>query len=88
LKAPKEFINQETHIKGDAKFAVISCASILAKVHRDEYMRKLSKKDTDLAKYGFEIHKGYGTKKHIESIIKNGISPEHRKTFLKNIKYG
>lgn len=85
LKAPPEFINQETHIKGDAKFAVISCASILAKVHRDEYMRKLSKKDKDFAKYGFEIHKGYGTKKHIESIIKNGVSPEHRKTFLKNI---
>ncbi len=85
LKAPLQFTNQETHIKGDAKFAVISCASILAKVYRDEYMRNLSRKDRNLAKYSFEIHKGYGTKKHIESIRKNGISSEHRKTFLKNI---
>ncbi len=85
LKAPLEFINQQTYIKGDAKFAVISAASILAKVHRDEYMRNLSKKDKNLAKYGFEIHKGYGTKKHIESIRENGASSEHRKTFLKNI---
>lgn len=87
LKAPKEFINQETHIKGDAKFAVISCASILAKVHRDSHMSKLASKNKELAPYGFEIHKGYGTKKHIESIRKNGASPEHRRTFLKNIKY-
>jgi ribonuclease HII len=83
LKAPFQFINQETHIKGDAKFAVISCASILAKAYRDEYMRSLSKKDKGLAKYGFEIHKGYGTKKHLESIKKNGLSLHHRKTFLK-----
>ena len=81
LKAPPQFINQETHIKGDAKFAVISCASILAKVHRDAYMTKLGGK-TD---YGFEIHKGYGTKRHIEKIRKNGTSLHHRKTFLKNI---
>ncbi len=85
LKAPPQFKNQETHIKGDAKFAVISCASILAKVYRDEYMRNLSKKDENLAKYGFDIHKGYGTKKHIESIKKNGASLHHRKTFLRNI---
>ncbi len=85
LKAPSEFKNQETHIKGDAKFAVISCASILAKVYRDDYVRKLSGKDKNMVKYGFEIHKGYGTRKHIESIRKNGVSLEHRKTFLKNI---
>jgi ribonuclease HII len=85
LKAPSEFKNQETHTKGDAKFAIISAASILAKVHRDEYMRNLSRKDENLVKYGFEIHKGYGTKKHIESIRKNGVSSEHRRTFLKNI---
>ena len=84
LKAPLQFTNQETHVKGDAKFAVISCASILAKVYRDEYMRNLSRKDKNLAKYSFDIHKGYGTKKHINAIIKNGISSHHRKTFLKN----
>ncbi len=86
LKAPPQFTNQETHIKGDAKFAVISAASILAKVYRDAYMRRLSMKDKNLAKYGFDIHKGYGTKKHIESIRKNGISLHHRKTFLKNLR--
>lgn len=85
LKAPLQFKNQETHTKGDAKFAVISAASILAKVHRDEYMRSLSKKDENIAKYNFDVHKGYGTKKHIEAIKKNGISLHHRKTFLKNI---
>ena len=87
LKAPLQFTNQETHVKGDAKFAVISCASILAKVYRDEYMRNLSRKDKNLAKYSFDIHKGYGTKKHINAIIKNGISSHHRKTFLKNLVY-
>ncbi|MEI6042291.1 MAG: ribonuclease HII [bacterium] len=85
LKAPPEFVDQETHIKGDVKFAVISAASILAKVHRDRYMRNLLNKDKNLAKYGFDIHKGYGTKKHIESIKKNGLSKEHRITFLKKL---
>jgi ribonuclease HII len=58
LKAPKEFLNQETIIKGDTKEFVISAGAIIAKVSRDKLMKKLSKK---YPKYGFESHKGYGT---------------------------
>ncbi len=81
LYAREEYKRQKTIIKGDDKIKVISCASVVAKVLRDRLMCKLAKK---YPKYGFEIHKGYGTKKHCESIRKNGICPEHRKCFLKN----
>lgn len=82
LKAPKEYKDQKTIIKGDAKVPIIGLASIVAKVSRDKKMRSLAKK---YPKYGFEIHKGYGTKKHYEAIKKHGISSVHRKSFLKNI---
>ena len=85
LYAPPEFIHQETHIKGDAKFAVISCASILAKVQRDAYMTKLFKKNKALSVYKFDIHKGYGTKLHIKAIKKNGLSGEHRRSFCSKL---
>jgi len=81
LKAPKEFINQKTIIKGDEKERVISLASVCAKVSRDRYMVKISK---IFPKYGFHIHKGYGTKKHRELIKKHGASLLHRKSFLKS----
>ena len=77
-----ERIHQEKIIKGDAKSVSIAAASILAKVTRDRYMEELGEKYPE---YGFEKHKGYGTKAHIEAIKKYGITPEHRKTFLKNI---
>ena len=77
-----ESIHQEKIIKGDAKSVSIAAASILAKVTRDRYMEELCEKYPE---YGFEKHKGYGTKAHIEAIKKYGITPEHRKTFLKNI---
>lgn len=77
-----ESIHQEKIIKGDAKSVSIAAASILAKVTRDRYMEELGEKYPE---YGFEKHKGYGTKAHIEAIKKYGITPEHRKTFLKNI---
>jgi ribonuclease HII len=82
LKLPAEYIFQETIIKGDEKVAVISLASICAKVMRDRYMTKLSKK---YPKYGFDIHKGYGTEVHIKAIKKHGASKAHRKSFLRNI---
>ena len=82
LKAPKEFINQSTHTKGDSKFAVISAASILAKVHRDNYMKKISRKYKE---YDFESNKGYGTRKHIEAIKKHGLTVEHRKSFCEKL---
>jgi ribonuclease HII len=81
LFAPKEYKKQKTIIKGDEKETVIALASIVAKVVRDRKMVNLSKK---YPKYGFEVHKGYGTKKHIEMIKKYGFSDEHRRLFLKN----
>lgn len=82
LKAPEIFKNQKTIIKGDEKERAIAFASIIAKVSRDELMCKLSKK---YPRYAFHIHKGYGTKKHRESIIKDGLCPFHRRSFCKNI---
>ncbi len=70
-------------VKGDQQSASIAAASIVAKVTRDNIMKKLDEK---YDKYFFKNNKGYGTKKHYESIIKYGITPEHRKTFLKNLK--
>lgn len=80
LKAPQEFSYQETIIKGDTKECVISAASVVAKVTRDKLMVQLSKK---YPHYRFDIHKGYGTLFHRTSIRKNGISKEHRRTFIK-----
>jgi len=78
LKAPAEYKNQKTIIKGDEKERAIAFASIVAKVWRDNLMYKLAKKYSN---YGFEIHKGYGTKKHRQLIKKYGLCSEHRKSF-------
>jgi ribonuclease HII len=80
LKAPKIFKNQKTIIKGDEKERAIAFASIVAKVRRDALMCKLAKKYPE---YCFEIHKGYGTKKHRDLIAKYGLSAEHRRSFCK-----
>lgn len=80
LKAPKEFKNQKTIIKGDEKEPIISLASIVAKVSRDRYLVKLSEKYPE---YSFEKHKGYGTKLHYRMLKKRGICAIHRKSFLK-----
>ena len=71
-----------TVIKGDALCADIAAASILAKVSRDRFMYTMADK---YPQYGFEKHKGYGTKLHYENIAKYGVCPIHRKTFLKGI---
>lgn len=68
----------ESIIKGDSKSATIAAASIIAKVERDNYMVKLSKKYPE---YGFEKHKGYPTKQHIEALNKYGVLDIHRKTY-------
>lgn len=83
LKAPVEYVNQETIIKGDELHPVISCASIVAKVTRDALMDKYG---LEYVNYGFENHAGYGTSAHYDAIKKYGLTPLHRKTFLKNIK--
>lgn len=82
LRAPKEFLNQKTIIKGDEKEQIIAWASIIAKVTRDGYMNKINGK---YPHYGFKDHVGYGTQKHRKAIRTHGPSPIHRKSFLKNI---
>ena len=68
-------------IKGDALSISIAAASIIAKVTRDRIMRMF---DKIYPEYGFEKHKGYGTKMHIEAIKSNGLTPIHRRSFTKN----
>lgn len=74
----------ETVIKGDARSANIAAASVLAKVTRDDYMIEQSK---IYPAYGFEIHKGYGTKRHYAALAEFGSCPIHRASFLKKF-YG
>ena len=81
----KDFgIPVHTVIHGDSLSASIAAASILAKVTRDDLMVNMAMK---YPQYGFEIHKGYGTKAHYAAISAFGASPIHRKTFLKKF-YG
>ncbi len=75
-------IPQSSIIKGDEKCHGIAAASIIAKVYRD---RKCDKWASEYPQYGFEKHKGYGTKAHIESIKKYGPCLIHRKSFLTKI---
>lgn len=80
---PKIGVGEEvTVIKGDAKSVSVAAASVLAKVSRDRYMLE---KSQEYPQYAFEKHKGYGTKLHYEKIAEYGVSPIHRKTFLKKI---
>lgn len=72
---------ERTVVKGDAKSASIAAASILAKVSRDRYLYEL---DRQYPQYQFAKHKGYGTKLHYELLAQYGVSPVHRKSFLKN----
>ena len=74
-------INAFYLIKGDLKSYTVSCASILAKVYRDNLMKEYSK---EYSEYGFEKHKGYGTKAHIDKIKEIGPCKLHRRTFIKN----
>lgn len=74
-------INAEYVVKGDSKSYSIGCASILAKVYRDNLMKEYAK---EFPEYAFEKHKGYGTKVHIEKIKEIGPCRLHRRTFIKN----
>lgn len=71
----------EAIIKGDAKSYTIACASILAKVTRDRYMRDM---DKIYPQYGFADNKGYGSQKHIEALKSTGPCPIHRRSFIKH----
>ncbi len=85
LKAPAEYIHQETIIKGDAKEPVIGLASIVAKVTRDRLMLQL---DTEYPGYGFGVHKGYGTAAHRQALVMSGLSAVHRATFCRSLIVG
>lgn len=74
----------QTIVQGDGRSASIAAASILAKVTRDDLMEQLA---ITYPGYGFEIHKGYGTKAHYAALEQFGPSPVHRMTFLKKL-YG
>lgn len=82
LYAPDIYKNQETIIKGDEKNDLIAAASIVAKVTRDRFMVRLSKK---LPEYRFEENKGYGTLTHRKAIKKHGKSAFHRESFCSRI---
>ncbi|MDX2197284.1 MAG: ribonuclease HII [Cytophagales bacterium] len=79
---PYNFIPYHCEIKGDGKYASIAAASIIAKCHRDELMKRLSKK---FPHYYWHENVGYPTKKHRDAIKIHGISPFHRLTY-KNVK--
>lgn len=78
-------IDQTAIVKGDRKVFSIACASIIAKVFRDELMVKYAKKYPG---YGFEKHKGYGTKYHVQKLSLLGPSVIHRKSFAPVAKLG
>ena len=73
LKVPAEAI-----VKGDAKVAAISAASILAKVTRDRWCAELH---AQYPMYGFAGHKGYGTAEHLAALRQHGACPQHRRSF-------
>ena len=81
----KDFgIPVQTVVKGDSLSANIAAASVLAKVTRDDVMLEMAE---SFPQYGFEVHKGYGTKAHYEALSEYGPCPIHRMTFLKKL-YG
>lgn len=70
-------------VKGDASSLAIAAASIIAKVSRDRLMKNLA---MNYPRYAFEVHKGYGTALHLQSLMLYGASDVHRKSFLKKIR--
>ncbi|PQL19161.1 ribonuclease HII [Veillonella denticariosi JCM 15641] len=78
MKLPDLTVPVESIIKGDSKSANIAAASIIAKVTRDRYMKRL---DEEYPGYGFGIHKGYYTELHKEAVEQQGVTPLHRKSF-------
>ena len=79
LKAPEGYA-QETIIGGDGTVPAIMLGALAAKVARDRLMKKLAE---EYPAYAFEVHKGYGTKLHYERLRLYGLSPVHRRSFLK-----
>ncbi len=78
---PYRDVPHETIVKGDGKMMPIAAASILAKTHRDEYMREIA---LQYPQYGWEHNMGYPTRAHYTAIEQHGITPHHRKSFTLN----
>ncbi len=84
LHAPTEY-SQRTVTHGDALIPVISLASVIAKVSRDTLMEEVA---LEYPQYGFDRHKGYGTRAHLDALHLHGRSPVHRKSFLSRVEVG
>jgi ribonuclease HII len=76
---PRLDIPFRCEVKGDARFANIAAASVLAKTYRDEYMARLAE---EFPAYGWDRNAGYPTKQHREAIALHGLTPHHRLTFI------
>ncbi|HEY4524669.1 MAG TPA: ribonuclease HII [Candidatus Paceibacterota bacterium] len=83
LRAPAKYKNQRTIIRGDQTIPIIMLAATAAKVRRDRRMVRLARRYPN---YQFDIHKGYGTRRHYIALRHHGLSPLHRRSFLKNLK--
>ncbi|MFT4242792.1 MAG: ribonuclease HII [Acidovorax sp.] len=77
-RLPRLDVPAEAIVKGDAKVAAISAASILAKVHRDRWCAQI---DAEFPHYGFAGHKGYGTATHMAALREHGACIHHRRSF-------
>ncbi len=75
---PFDGFGYTTVVHGDATYASIAAASVLAKTHRDEFMRKIA---LEYPEYGWDRNMGYPTREHVEAIKKYGFTPYHRKSF-------
>lgn len=75
---PYDGIRHQCIVKGDGKMMSIAAASILAKTHRDEFMKRIHE---EFPQYGWNVNKGYPTKAHREAIARFGATPYHRHTF-------
>ena len=75
------YIDHKCIINGDNKYRSIACASIIAKVNRDNYIKQLCDENPILKEYDLHKNKGYGTSKHLEMIKEKGITQWHRKTY-------
>ncbi len=82
LRAPRAYQYQKTIIRGDETEPIISLASIVTKVTRDRRLIRLHERYPN---YAFDIHKGYGTALHYQRLRQHGLSPIHRRSFLKKI---
>jgi ribonuclease HII len=78
FRIPGLFIAQRPVVHGDARCTAIAAASIVAKVSRDRYMLELHAQDP---RYGFDRHKGYATREHLDAVARHGYSDVHRRSF-------